>query len=137
MEVFMFEDYYVKPSTSDRIRASWLAPQIESYWEWLQAHGFSRLVVYRRLPLLFHFGEFAQKKECRDIASCKDHIKEFVSQWLEQHGAKTKTAVAVRKHAIDAECGVRQMLQLACKEPVTRNRRRGPLSIRISGSGVC
>ena len=75
----MFEDYYVKPSTSDRIRASWLAPQIESYWEWLQAHGFSRLVVYRRLPLLFHFGEFAQKKECRDIASCKPYIKEFVS----------------------------------------------------------
>jgi hypothetical protein len=33
--------------------------------------------------------------------------------WLEQHGAKAKTAVAVRKHAIDAERGVRQMLQLA------------------------
>jgi hypothetical protein len=48
-----------------------------------------------------------------------------VAQCLEQHGAKAKTAVAVRKHAIDADCGVRQMLQLACKEPVTRNRRRG------------
>jgi len=44
---------------------------------------------------------------------------------LEQHGVKTRTAVAVRKHTIDAECGVRQMLQLACREPVTRNRRRG------------
>jgi len=131
----MLEDYYVKPSTIDRVRSSWLAPQIESYLEWLQAHGYSRLVVYRRLPLLFHFAEFAQKKGCREIASCKAYIKEFVSQWLEQHGAKTKTAVAVCKHAIDADCGVRQMLQLACKEPVTRNRRRGPFPFESAVPG--
>jgi hypothetical protein len=41
----MLEDYYVKPSTIDRVRSSWLAPQIESYLTWLQAHGYSRLVV--------------------------------------------------------------------------------------------
>ncbi|HWO31509.1 MAG TPA: site-specific integrase [Candidatus Acidoferrum sp.] len=120
----MLEDYYVKPTTIDRIRASWLAPQIESYLEWLETHGYSRLVVYRRVPLLFHFAEFAQKKGCRDITSCRAYTKEFVSQWLEQHGAKAKTAVALRKHSMDAECGVRQMLNLACKEPVTRNRHR-------------
>jgi hypothetical protein len=115
--IFMLEDYYVKPSTIDRIRVSWLAPKIESYLEWLQAHGYSRLVVYRRLPPLFRFAEFAQKKGCRDIASCKAYIKEFVSHWLAQHGAKAKTTVAVRKRAIDADCGVRQMLQLACNGP--------------------
>ncbi len=131
----MLEDYYVKPSTIDRVRSSWLAPQIESYLEWLQAHGYSRLVVYRRLPLLFHFAEFAQKKGCREIASCKAYIKEFVSQWLDQHGAKAKTPVAVRKHTIDAECGVRQMLQLACKEPVARNRRRGPFPLESAVPG--
>jgi hypothetical protein len=27
-----------------------------------------------RLPLLFHFAEFAQKKGCRDIASCEGYI---------------------------------------------------------------
>ena len=131
----MLEDYYVKPSTIDRVRSSWLAPQIESYLEWLQAHGYSRLVVYRRLPLLFHFAEFAQKKGCREIASCKAYIKEFVSQWLDQHGAKAKTPVAVRKHTIDAECGVRQMLQLACKEPVARNRQRGPFPFESAVPG--
>jgi len=131
----MLEDYYVKPATVDRVRASWLAPQIESYLEWLESHRYSHLVVYRRLPLLFHFAEFAQKKGCRDVASRKAYIKEFVSQWLEQHGAKAKTAVAVRKHTIDAECGVRQMLQLACKEPVMRNRRRRlfPLESEVPG----
>jgi integrase len=131
----MLEDYYVKPSTIDRMRCSWLAPQIESYLEWLEAHGYSRLVVYRRLPLLFHFAEFAEKKGCRDIAYCRAYIKEFVSQWLEQHGAKAKTVVAVRKHAIDAECGVRQMLQLACNEPVIRNRRRRPFPFESAVPG--
>jgi hypothetical protein len=47
-----------------------------------------------------------------------------VSLWLEQHGAHAKTAVALRKHSIDAESGVRQTLNLACKEPVTRSRHR-------------
>jgi len=131
----MLEDYYVKPSTIDRVRSSWLAPQIESYLEWLQAHGYSRLVVYRRLPLLFHFAEFAQKKGCKDVASCKTYIKVFVLQWLEQHGAKEKTAVAIRKHAIDAECGVRQILQPAFKEPVTRNRRRRPFPLESAVPG--
>jgi integrase/recombinase XerD len=135
MEVFMLEDYYVRPSTVDRVRSSWLAPQIENYLDWLQAHAYSRLVVYRRLPLLFQFAEFTQEKGCRDIASCRAYIKEFVSQWLEQHGAKVKTAVAVRKHTIDAECGVRQMLQLACKEPVTRNRRRRPFPLESAVPG--
>jgi len=37
MEGFMLEDYYVKPATVDRVRASWLAPQIESYLEWLES----------------------------------------------------------------------------------------------------
>ena len=131
----MLEDYYVRPSTLDRIRASWLAPQIGSYLEWLEGHGYSRLVVYRRLPLLFHFAEFSQKKGCRDIASCKAYIKEFVSHWLEQHGAQAKTAVALRKHSIDAECGVRQMLHLACKEPVTRNRHRRPFPFESAVPG--
>jgi hypothetical protein len=58
----MLEDDDVELSTSDRVRASWLTPPSESYLEWLQAHGYSRLVVYRRPPLLFHFAEFAQKK---------------------------------------------------------------------------
>jgi hypothetical protein len=30
----MLEDYYVKPATVDRVRASWLAPQMESYLTW-------------------------------------------------------------------------------------------------------
>jgi NAD(P)-dependent dehydrogenase (short-subunit alcohol dehydrogenase family) len=89
----------------------------------------------RRLPLLFNFAEFAQKKGCKDAAPCKAYIKELASHWSEQHGAKAKMVVAVRKHAIDAECGVRQMRQLACKEPATRNRRRRPFPLECEVPG--
>jgi hypothetical protein len=53
-----------------------LEPQIESYLEWLESYRYSLLVVYRRLPLLFHFAEFVQKKGCKDVASCKAYINE-------------------------------------------------------------
>jgi hypothetical protein len=111
--IFMLEDYCVKPSTVARVRASWLAPQTKSCLGWLEAHRYPRLVVCRRLPLL----------------------KELVEGWLGQHGAKAKMVVAVRKHAIDAECGVRQMLQLACKEPVPGNRRRRPFPLESEVPG--
>jgi len=90
----MLEDYYVWPSTIDRVRASWLAPQIESYLGWLEAHRYSRLIVYRRLPLLFHFAEFAQRKGGNDVVACKAYMKGFVFWWLEQHGAKQRPQYA-------------------------------------------
>ncbi len=37
----MIEQYFVKPSTIDRIRRSWLAPQIESYVAWLHEQGYA------------------------------------------------------------------------------------------------
>jgi integrase/recombinase XerD len=40
MENVMLEHYFVKPSTLDRIRGSWLASPIERYVEWLEAHGY-------------------------------------------------------------------------------------------------
>jgi hypothetical protein len=40
------------------------------------------------VAIAFHFAEFVEKKGCRDTASCKAYIKEFVPRWLEQHGAK-------------------------------------------------
>ena len=68
----MLEHYYVKPSTIDRIRVSWLGSQIENHLGWMEAtailpapyfagcHGFSALLSSQRrgaaqmlhLPLL-------------------------------------------------------------------------------------
>jgi hypothetical protein len=42
MESVMLEHYYVKPSTIDRIRASWLGSQIDDYAGWMEANGTPR-----------------------------------------------------------------------------------------------
>ena len=48
----MLEQYLVKPSTIDRIRANWLAPQIKPYVGWMQAQGYADRNVFLRAPLL-------------------------------------------------------------------------------------
>ena len=48
----MLESYFVKPQTVDRIRASWIGPEIERYVGWLAEHGYSARTVLRRVPVL-------------------------------------------------------------------------------------
>ena len=118
----MLEHYFVKPSTLDRIRGSWLASPIERYVEWLEAHGYTRATVVGRVPLLFQFADFAQKSGCTDIGSAAAYVEAFVSEWLSQHGAGLKTSASLRKQKIYAESVVLQMLRLACEGSVKRNR---------------
>ena len=63
----MLEHYYVNPSTIDRIRASWLGSRIYDYTGCMEANGYSSRTVFRRLPRLFGFAEFAQKRGCTDV----------------------------------------------------------------------
>ena len=56
----MLERYFMKPSTVDRIRASWLASEIERYVEWMNSQGYAIRNVYRRVPVLCRFAEFSK-----------------------------------------------------------------------------
>jgi hypothetical protein len=47
----MLEEYFIKPSTIDRLRSSWIAPEIEAYVVWLANEGFSTKCVWRRVPI--------------------------------------------------------------------------------------
>jgi hypothetical protein len=95
MESVMLERYFVKPSTIDKIRGSWLGSQIESYVEWMEVHGYARPTVLRRVPLLFHFAEFAQSRGCTEIASATAFVEEYERQ------CKTRPQCAARA----AHCG--------------------------------
>ena len=55
----MLERYFVRPTTIDRIRSSWLGEPIERYVTWLTEHHYSPRNVLRRVPILVHFGDFA------------------------------------------------------------------------------
>src|ERR671931_1670254 len=109
----MLERYFVKPSTVDRIRASWLAPQIERYVEWMDSQGYAIRNVYRRVPILCQFAKFTQQHGSTDLQSAASQIESFASHWLATHEAYGQTPEARSKIAEEARNPVRQMLLLA------------------------
>jgi integrase/recombinase XerD len=135
MESVMLEHYYVKPSTIDRIRNSWLGSQMDDYVGWMEANGYSSRTVFRRLPPLFCFAEFAQRRGCIDVTSALSLVDEFVSEWLVQHGARAKTSASLRKHATDIGNATRQMLRLASGAPVRHNRHHRPFPLKSEVPG--
>jgi len=58
----MLERYFVKPSTVDRIRASWIGSEVEQYAAWLAGEGYAARCIYSRVPVLVAFGEFARQR---------------------------------------------------------------------------
>jgi hypothetical protein len=134
MESVMLEHYFVKPSTIDTIRRSWLGSQIESYVEWMEAHGYARPTVLRGVPLLFHFAEFVQKRGCTEIASAAAFVGEFVSLWLSQHRAEAKTVTSLRKHRIFNESAILQMLRRGLPGPCNAQSPAPLVSTRIRSS---
>ena len=123
-EIVMLERYFVKPSTIDRIRGSWLAPEIERYVEWMASQGYAVRNFYRRVPILCQFAEFAKLQGATDAKSAASHIEGFASHWLASHGSKCSAPAARSKIAEEARNPVRQMLRLALDGRVAAARTR-------------
>src|SRR2546421_1805750 len=96
MEVVMLEHYFRKPSTIDRIRAYWLAPQIEHYVEWMHTQKYASHNILRRVPLLCRFADFAREKGATDLASATSLVDKFASHWVA--GAKSRTCSSQKTH---------------------------------------
>lgn len=122
----MLEQYYVRPSTVDRIRSSWIAPAIEQYVSWLAEHKYRERSVLRRIPLVVTFGEFAKTHGVTEVAQLADQVELFVDAWVTEH-VKRRTSVRARKKI--GECvrnPIRQMLRLAIPGYVGRGRPHRP-----------
>ena len=63
----MLERYFVKPGTLDRIRGSWIGSEIEAYVVWLVEQSYSTKSIWRRVPIVFAFGEFARGRGARTV----------------------------------------------------------------------
>jgi integrase/recombinase XerD len=44
----MLEQYFLRPTTVDRIPSNWLGPQIEQYVEWMHAQKYAQRNITRR-----------------------------------------------------------------------------------------
>ena len=76
----MLETYFVKPSTVDRIRASWIGPEVELYAAWLAEQGYAARCIHARVPIMVAFGEFARRRGAAKIADLGAHVDAFVAE---------------------------------------------------------
>src|SRR6266700_7641336 len=126
MEVVMLEQYFLKPTTVDRIRSNWLAPQIERYVEWMRSEGYADRNVFQRVPLLCHFADFTRQRGATDLISASSRVEEFVRHWLRHHRPERRSARSRRQVMDEFRCPIRQMLAVASEGQVTRHRSRKP-----------
>jgi integrase/recombinase XerD len=131
----MLERYFVKPETIDRLRDSWIGEPIEQYVTWLHAHGYAARNVFRRVPLLRQFGEFAQAHGATQWAELPAYVEPFVHVWAQQHGQRCATDEARRHVACDAQNAIQQRLRLILPNYLGGGRPRGaqPFADRVPG----
>ena len=118
----MLEQYFVKVSTIDRIRACWLAPQIERYVEWMHAEGYADRNVFNRVPLLCHFADFTRQHGVTDLNGAASRVEDFVTYWAGQHALDWKSPITRQKFLSVTGNPVRQMLRLSLEGRVTTHR---------------
>lgn len=78
----MLEQYFVRPTTVDRIRASWIGEAIEQYVSWLTEQGYSACIVLQRVPLLLRFGDFARENGAASLDALPNCVEPFICQCL-------------------------------------------------------
>ena len=102
----MLETYFVKPTTIDRIQASWIGAEVERYVVWLDSQGYRARSVLRRVPMMLAFGEFARAQGAREVRDLPGHVEPFVADWL------SRSRSGRRELAKEVRGPVEQMLRV-------------------------
>ncbi|MBM4322619.1 MAG: integrase [Deltaproteobacteria bacterium] len=109
----MLERYFTRPDTVDRIRASWIGGPIERYIEWLTECHYSTRTIWHRVPVLFHFGQYAWEQGARTPDELPTFVGPFTELWVRDHGRNCTTSQALKQVAEDVRNPIQQMLRLA------------------------
>jgi integrase/recombinase XerD len=131
----MIEQYFKKPETWDRLRACWLFPLIERYVVWLTENNYAPRIVYRRVPLLVHFAEYARAHGATLPESLAEHVDGFVEKWLRErahHVHDGKARVSVRN---SVRGPVEQLVRLTQNNFEWRARKRKPFPFETEVPG--
>ncbi len=128
----MLEEYFVKPSTIDRLRGSWMAAEIETYVAWLAEHGYSMKSIWRRAPIAFAFGEFARTRGAAGVDDLSTSIEAFVADRVAAHDERTRST---RPMAKEVRGPVEQMLSVVLPsfEPSGRSHHPQPFADALPG----
>lgn len=131
----MLERYFVKPSTLDRIRASWIAPAIEQYVASIVELGYSASFVQSRVPLLVTFGDFARDRGITSLADLPAQIDPFVSLRVAERAAYRADGRTGPTLAKDLRIPIEQMLSVVLPdfEPTGRPHHPTPFCSVVPG----
>jgi integrase/recombinase XerD len=131
----MLEEYFAKPATIDRLRGSWIGSEIENYVVWLVDQGYSIKSVWRRVPIVYAFGEFAAARGASVVNELPGHVEAFVTQRVRDHDARTGSARPMSK---EVRGPVEQFLSVALPDFDQADGRTTPnlLSRRPRGSST-
>lgn len=133
MEVVMLDQYFLRPTTVDRIRSIWLGPQIERYVEWMHAQKYAQRNITRRVALLCNFADFARTHGATDLASTSPLIEKFGDSWMASNRCRNlETRPKLRRDMCSI---IRQMLQLILEGRVTRERGRPRFQFQSEAPG--
>jgi integrase/recombinase XerD len=131
----MLERYFVKPSTVDRIQASWIASAIEQYVTWIAEHGYSAGVVHSRVPVLVIFGEFARDRGAKSLADLPEHIEAFISHRVAERAGLRADGRTGPTLAKDLRGPIEQMLTVALAGFCPTGRRHHPMPFASAAPG--
>lgn len=128
----MLEQYFVKPETIDRIRGSWIGAEIERYVGWLVEGGYGTKSIWRRVPIVFAFGEFARERGSDAIGDLPAHVDAFVGDRVARHDARTGSTRPMGK---EVRGPVEQMLSVVLDdfEPTGRRHYPQPFADAVPG----
>ncbi|MEO8130475.1 MAG: site-specific integrase [Bryobacteraceae bacterium] len=114
----MLNRYFIRPTTVDRIRASWIGEGIERYVAWLTERHYAARNVSFRVPVLVRFGDFARTAGASRFQDLPAHIEPFVEDWLnrrKQNYSESQRSVAAR----ELRNPIRQLLRLLLPQNTT------------------
>jgi len=122
----MLEQYFVHPDTINGIRDCWLGEAIDKYVVWLVEQGYGPGSIYRRVPVVKRFGEFAWAEGARTFGDLSEQVELFVSHWMAERD-KGQNAERTRQYRNEVRQPVEQLLSLVLPDFVRRGRQ--PLGI--------
>jgi site-specific recombinase XerD len=108
----MLETYFVKPETVERIKASWIGSEVERYVGWLADQGYGTRTVWRRVPLVLAFGEFAHQRGVAELADLPAHVDAYVTERLRSYRGRRKNGTTAQQVTKEVRGPIEQMLRL-------------------------
>ena len=129
----MLESYFVKPQTIDRIRGSWIGPEIERYVGWLVEHGYAARCVFRRVPQLVAFGEFAHARGAVAVEDLPAHVEAFVAARVATSRSARCGGEAGRRFAGEIRGPIEHMLGIVGPGFAGRGHRPPPFAAELPG----